>query len=492
VRALDGFSERVMQDTGGDKTAGQQLAKEALKIERQQLEVGKDQGAIRDQSKTQFQDQTKTQLQEQTREQLRTEELRVVADRARLDGTGGRRAAPTEWKKSNDGQVADTSQVRKVGEVNDARRTAELGDKVGKTGSGNSESNEARRTAELRQTETNETRRTAERNETRRTEMNETRRTTERNEARRTELSESRRTAERTEAQKADVRRTAERADARKASEVETRRSAEAKEFRRVAEVKEARRTAESKRSEAKADSGDRKSGPGLLDGRKWQKDGSGNFVAKDSSGRLITHDANGKVVDYQSHVNQKHMANQDQMAFASILFCNPLMMFGMGATLALMDQSHASKTAKLVDGLGSKFDGKQANKAANQTGYAGDMTRKAALIAQYTRPTDLREMSQMNGLAGMKGAGSTEREEMRKHEIKRQKSLGENAKQPMAKASMSTDRYSMSAKKLMKTKRLIEEEIERVRGKATLEEVSRLHSQVEVLERALKRMENF
>ncbi len=229
-----------------------------------------------------------------------------------------------------------------------------------------------------------------------------------------------------------------------------------------------------------------------MLDGRKWQKDGSGNFVAKDKNGRLITQDAKGKIVDYQSHVNQKHMANQDQMAFMSILFCNPLMMMGMGATLAVMDQSHAAKTAKLAEGLGPKFDGRQANKSANQTGYAGEMSRKAMLMAQYNKPMESPEPSQINGLAGARAASIGDREVQRKQELKQKQTLADKAKQAPTKASMPTDRYSMSTKKLLKTKRLLEEEIERVRGKATLEEVSRLHSQVEVLDKALKRLENF
>lgn len=481
MRALDGFSERVMRESG-DKTAGQQLAKEALKIELQQLESGKEQ------PKNQVQDQFKiTEQQERKVRDLRP----VVNDRVRPEG-GNASGSKVEWKKSNDGQVVDSEKQCKtepnIGKSTDVRRTAERDD---------ARLNEVRKTtAERNDARLNEARRTVERNEARRTELNEARRTAERNdarlaEARRTvERNEARRTAERNEARRTtelnESRRTAERNEARKA-EMETRRLAEAKEVRRAAEAKEARRVAETKNSK-----GDAQDAPSMLDGRKWQKDGSGNFVSKDKNGRLITQDAKGKIVDYQSHVNQKHMANQDQMAFMSILFCNPLMMMGMGAGLAIMDQNHAAKTAKLAEGLGPKFDGKNANKTANQTGYAGEMSRKAMLMAQHTRQLESQELAQMNGLAGTKGAAAIEREAQRKKELKQKQTLADRAKQPITKASMPTDRYSMSTKKLLKTKRLIEEEIERVRGKASLEEVSRLYSQVEVLEKALKRLENF
>lgn len=442
VRALDGFSERVMRESG-DKNAGQQLAKEALKIEGQRLD-GKDQ------TRTQSQDQVIKQGQEQIKEQVKAQDLRQVNDRVRREDVNVTRRATTEWKKSNDGGKV-SSEARKSTDNSDSGKTKEP-PRI------ENETRRERNDAESRRVgERSEARRT-ELNEARRTEMTESRRTQERNEARRTEINEARRTAERSEARRTEMN-----------------------EARRTQERNEARRN-ETKSADA----------PSLLDGRKWQKDGSGNFVAKDKDGRLITQDAKGKIVDYQSHVNQKHMANQDQMAFMSVLFCNPLMMMGMGAGLAIMDQAHASKTAKLAESLGPKFDGKQANKAANQTGYAGEMSRKALLVAQYTRPMESRELAQMNGLAGLKSAASTEREEQKKRDVKRKQASDERTKLLGAKASMPTDRYSMSTKKLLKTKRLIEEEIERVRGKASLEEVSRLYSQVEVLDKALKRLENF
>jgi len=230
---------------------------------------------------------------------------------------------------------------------------------------------------------------------------------------------------------------------------------------------------------------------PSLLDGRNWQKDGSGNFVTRANDGRLLTTNGDGKLVDYQSHMSQKHMQSQDQMALTSILFCNPLMLLGMGAAFAVMDQAHGAKTGKMTEALNKKFDGKQANAKAMQSGYASDLQAKAQLIQQYTRPMETREVTQMNGIAGMSSAAAAEREELKKRS-ERKKSLEATAKRQETKISMPADRYNMSTKKLMKTKRLLEDEIEKVRGKASLEEVSRLYAQVEVLDKALKRLANF
>jgi hypothetical protein len=256
-------------------------------------------------------------------------------------------------------------------------------------------------------------------------------------------------------------------------------------------------RTQEQRRAEQReqqAKPADGKFQPSMLDGRNWQKDDSGNFVTRAKDGRLLTADANGQLVDYKSHVAQKHMASQDQMAFVSILFCNPMMLLGMGGVLTMMDQAHGAKTAKMTEGLNKKFDGTKANKQANQSGYASDVQRKAALIAQYTRPMDGRTVSQIGGLGGLAGmSAAIEREDLKKRQDKKRgDALNANAKRPETKVSMPQDKYSMSAKKLMKTKRLIEDEIEKVRGKASLEEVSRLYAQVEVLDKALKRMANF
>lgn len=249
-------------------------------------------------------------------------------------------------------------------------------------------------------------------------------------------------------------------------------------------------RLEQQRKAEQKTDEG-KPFEPNLLDGRKWQKDASGNFVTRAADGRLLTANADGKLVDYQSHVNQKHMQAQDQMALTSILFCNPLMLLGMGATFAFMDQAHGAKTAKMTDALNQKFDGKKANARAMQ-GSASELSHKAALIAQYTRPVEVRDVAQMNGTAGLASAAA-EREELKKRkEMKKRASDSANAKRQETKVSMPADRYSMSAKKLMKTKRLLEDEIEKMRGKASLEEVSRLYAQVEVLDKALKRLANF
>ncbi len=264
----------------------------------------------------------------------------------------------------------------------------------------------------------------------------------------------------------------------RRATEIRTQQQEQ-----RAAEIRtqEQRRATETKSQQA----------PGLLSdfGGNWQKDDAGNFVTRSTDGKLLTRNADGKLVDYTSHLNQKHMASQDQMAFASILFCNPLMLLGMGATLAVIDQAHGAKTQKMSDNLHQKFDGKQANTRAAQNSYSSEISRKAMLIAQYTRPLDGRELITQPGAKSIQDAA--QQEESRRREIKRKKTEEVSNRAPI-KLSMPADKYALNAKKLIKTKRLLEEHIEKVRGQASLEEMSRLYAQVEVLDKALKRMANF
>ncbi|MBZ0187257.1 MAG: hypothetical protein K8F91_13505, partial [Candidatus Obscuribacterales bacterium] len=88
-----------------------------------------------------------------------------------------------------------------------------------------------------------------------------------------------------------------------------------------------------------------------------WQKDDKGNLVTMNRSGRLLARDDQGRTVDYSAHIENKRMASRDQMAFTSMLFCSPLMLFGMGATFAFMDQFHMSSKDRNYQNMKDKLD---------------------------------------------------------------------------------------------------------------------------------------
>lgn len=435
MRSLDGQSERVLKDTSGDKAAGQALVKESLKIS---SEDQVNRVELRQSSTNVTNAPRSEQVLQRAREEARTSDVRNQQDQARKT---------TDVRTQQEQRVNDVrnqqDQTRRATEVRtqeQARRATEIRTQQQRSTEIRNQQDQARKVSEVRTQE----------------------------QARRaTEI----RTQQ--EQRQADVRNQQE--QSRRTSEIRTQQD----QRRADARLQEQQRTTETKSKQA----------PGLLSdfGANWQKDDAGNFVTRSRDGRLLTKNADGKLVDYTSHLNQKHMASQDQMAFASILFCNPLMLLGMGAALSVIDQAHGAKTQRMSDKLNQKFDGKQANSRAAQNSYSSEISRKAMLIAQYTRPLDGRDVS-TPGVKGMQEAA--QQEEERRKETKRKKS--EVSTRAPIKLSMPADKYALNAKKLLKTKRLLEEHIEKVRGQASLEEMSRLYSQVEVLDKALKRLANF
>lgn len=451
MRALDGYSERQFSEIG-DKQAGQSLSREADKLTRQQianLDAGNP-ASVKDFSPRRF-DQNRDAREARSIEMQKASDLRERAHQ----------------------RLAETRFDARTGERIDVRTGERFDARTGERVEGRPRKNSQERPGEKA---------TGRAGEKSREHAGE-----------RSRESGGEKPGDRA----SDVRRTEQqRAEQRLENQrriVEQQRA----ELRTSESQRREFRASESRRPESSSDNDstdNKKFKPSMLDGRNWQKDGSGNFVARKADGRLITADAEGNLVDYKSHMSQKHMASQDQMAFMSILFCNPLMMMGMGTALSLMDQAHNAKTAKATEALNKKFDGRMHNKQANQTGYASEAQRKAALMAQYTRMGERNGMSAMGGMGALTGlSAAIEREDLKKRqERKRLDDRANSAKRFETKVSMPQDRYSMSTKKLMKTKKLLEDEIEKVRGKASLEEVSRLYAQVEVLEKALKRLSNF
>jgi len=224
---------------------------------------------------------------------------------------------------------------------------------------------------------------------------------------------------------------------------------------------------------------------PGMFDnlGSGWQRDQAGNFVTMGKDGRLLAHDDRGNLVDYESHMNQKYMANQDQLALTSILFCSPLMLLGLGAGFAFMDQRHAANLKTSVDAMKGKF--------RSTRGYDNDLTRKSLLVTQRVRSND----ADMNGLAGF-SQSTREREEaaMRRRRIDERRKMALSAiddrvRRESRRSLTRTDGSSLTREKLAEHKRKLEEHIEKVRGKSTLKEMSQLYAQMELLDRALQRL---
>lgn len=204
-----------------------------------------------------------------------------------------------------------------------------------------------------------------------------------------------------------------------------------------------------------------------------WQADSRGNFVTADRGGRLLTLDQNGNKIDYQTHLDQAKSSERTQMTLGSLLFCSPFMMIGMGAAFSFMDHINGKGD---VEKLRAKLEGPK--KTETVKAYSPEMTKLAALtIYQDTR------FSALNNMAGMGAMRIKDEADKSKKKVEQIKRV------PPRKVSMAPD--SITTSNLLKQKRRIENLLERIEGRASLAEISRLHSQLETLDRALTRLGN-
>lgn len=203
-----------------------------------------------------------------------------------------------------------------------------------------------------------------------------------------------------------------------------------------------------------------------------WQKDSKGNFVTKNRWGKLLTRDDRGRMVDYESHTENKRMGARDQISFTSILFCNPMMLLGLGATFALMDNFHQSNKAKEMDKLKNKLEGKKAGK--QQKGYEHKDIAKALLLGTDKKLSNI----DANNVLSFE-------DEMKKRSKRR---LEEQAKRRQSVIEPFVEKRSITRKNLAKMKAKLESQLEKMRGVASLEDVAKIESQIEKLDRSLKR----
>lgn len=207
--------------------------------------------------------------------------------------------------------------------------------------------------------------------------------------------------------------------------------------------------------------------------GINWTRDSQGNFVTKNRWGKLLTRDDQGRMVDYKHFVETKRMGARDQMAFTSVLFCNPLMLLGLGATFAFMDNFRNSE--KEYERLQNNLDGKKTGKELK--GYTEKDAVKALVFINDRRP--LHENAIAAGNAALKEKDARRR--------KRQLSLEDYRRRQLQALSV-PDRSMLSKQNIAKMKNRLEEQLERMRGNADLKDIAQIETQIEKLDRALKR----
>ncbi len=243
----------------------------------------------------------------------------------------------------------------------------------------------------------------------------------------------------------------------------------------------------------------------GLMGGSS-QMDSSGNMVQLDkTSGKLITQDENGKTIEYDSLNDQERSTNRNALAMSTLFVGSPLALFGAGAALTLMDQSQSGDQQKETDKIKQNLEGKgdqpaqQQQKPFQSKGYMDELV-KAGLLGSAIASKEKRIPSN-HELYGLMGLGyelfpnQVAYEQSRKSEKEKEKKKKTADKKAVVERQREAKRVSRSVElntgKLIKRRLQVENAIEHAQGQATLAEVSKLHSELDVLDRALARLAN-
>ncbi len=244
---------------------------------------------------------------------------------------------------------------------------------------------------------------------------------------------------------------------------------------------------------------------------RQWQADSGGRLVQLDMvTGKLLTHNDRGDKVDYESQSDNERMKSKSSLALSSFFMLSPMAMLGMGTTFAIMDQAETRQQSREVDRLRQNLTG-------NGAGNGQEQVRKQEIRQHQDGGNGLNQSERPKG-------GYTEdkrrreiEEKERAGQIERQKRLAfdkfvkdvESGKQKRKRAVKDgTDSNSdmlrrrsrvknsmsvadrMNIGRLNAAKRIVEDRIERAHAEGTsLKEASRLHSQLETLDRAIYRL---
>lgn len=171
--------------------------------------------------------------------------------------------------------------------------------------------------------------------------------------------------------------------------------------------------------------------------------------------------------------------SSRTEMSLASIAFCSPLMLFGMGTAMSVFDSFSGNKKDVTM------LNGRPVKKGEQQ---------ERPELSQYAREEadkKLKEMMERNDLLARQVEGKSLRpaESKRSEKAdkvekpKKNRFIEAEAPRPIRASD------SLEIKKLWKERQKLVEHLERVRGQGSLALVSKLVSRLETLDRSLKRL---
>lgn len=168
--------------------------------------------------------------------------------------------------------------------------------------------------------------------------------------------------------------------------------------------------------------------------------------------------------------------SQRDKFALASIAFCSPLMMLGMGATMALMDDMKLGRISKLENSLRNRVQFQQRDLQAEA---ARESSRNLKQAVEPLKPFDEQKAKNEKGLVEEKSPEA-------KKKLKDAQEPPQEASRPIERAPK--DRLKL--KKLLKEKQALTDYMEQMRGKLSLKSVSNIMARLEQLDKQLKKMD--
>jgi hypothetical protein len=266
--------------------------------------------------------------------------------------------------------------------------------------------------------------------------------------------------------------------------------------------------------------------------------DTGGNKVSLDAAtGKLLTTDSGGRTIDYDAKLASEQSSQRNATIIPALFMGSPFALLGMAATTSITDSvqtdQHRSETNRIRTQLGGAADAASAEARATQPsmqmlgqqnfnpqkvnphnfhaqnfagqnvntpkGYVSDVTMMSSLISQEKKlATSTHDMYTLPGLAPElftnqrfveRNSRARENEKKTKKKSEMEKAAGVDRKRQQMRVKLATDRSSLTVANLTKEKQQLENDIELSRGKASLAEASRMHSELEVLEKAITRL---
>lgn len=167
--------------------------------------------------------------------------------------------------------------------------------------------------------------------------------------------------------------------------------------------------------------------------------------------------------------------SSRTEMSLTSIAFCSPLMLFGMGAAMSIFDN----------------FSGKDKNSALLEARKKSTQQQELSEYARVQADKKFKEMVERGNLTNLSNVPDASATKFGQKVERTEKTEKPKVNRFVAAETPVVVRKndSLEVKKLWKERQRLLEHLERVRGQGGLALVSKLVSQLETLDRSLKRL---